>query len=172
MSKDTALLIIDVQNAMFEDSDPVYRGQELLANLQTLLSKARAKDVPVIFVQHNDDKGLRRGTLDWEVHSAIEPKKEDIRIYKETPDSFYKTNLEEVLKQRNIKKLCISGIQSEVCVDTTTRRAFSLGYGITLMTDAHSTWDRGDLTAENIINHHNDVLKWFAELKSTSEAAF
>lgn len=172
MKKETALLVIDVQNGMFYEDYPVYQGTKLLENLKSLISKAREAGVPVIYVQHNEDEGLVFGSSAWEVHPAIAPLSGDTIIYKETPDSFHKTNLEEALKEKGIKNLVISGIQSEVCVDTTTRRAFSLGYDLTLVTDAHSTFDSSNLTAQQIIDHHNNTLRWFANPKTTAEIDF
>ncbi|HEX3047657.1 MAG TPA: isochorismatase family protein, partial [Bacillota bacterium] len=62
---------------------------------------------------------------------------------------------------------------TEFCVDTTCRRAFSLGYETTLVQDAHSTFHSKVLTAPQIIAHHNNVLGgWFVTLKSTGEIDF
>lgn len=55
-----------------------------------------------------------------------------------------------------------------MCVDTTCSRAVILGYDAILAKDAHSTWNSGHLTTDQIIEHHNNVLKWFAE---TAESA-
>ena len=74
---------------------------------------------------------------------------------------------------RGIHKLIIAGIQTEFCVDTTTRRAYSLGYQVTLVQDAHSTWDTENITAAQIIAHHNLTLGgWFAKLCPAAEVAF
>jgi len=54
--------------------------------------------------------------------------------------------------------LIICGLQTDFCVDTTVRRAFTLGYHVTLVADAHSTLDNGVLTAAQIIAHHNATL--------------
>jgi len=71
---------------------------------------------------------------------------------------------------RGIKKLVITGLQTEYCVDTTCRRAYSLGYDVVLVKDAHSTWDSGDLSAQQIIDHHNNVLGgWFVTLKNEED---
>jgi nicotinamidase-related amidase len=54
-------------------------------------------------------------------------------------------------------------LQTECCIDATCRRAFSLGYDVTLVKDAHGTWDKDDISAARIIAHHNEVLdSWFA----------
>jgi len=167
----TALLVVDAQNEMFAESNPVYKAKELLENLQTLIEKARAADVQVIFIQHNDG-GLVKGTHDWEIHSAITPQKEELVVQKWSPDAFHETGLHEILKTKNIQNLIMSGNQTEYCIDTTCRRAFSLGYHVTLAKDAHGTWDSDVLSAEQIIRHHNSVLAGFADLVETREIEF
>jgi nicotinamidase-related amidase len=54
-------------------------------------------------------------------------------IKKETPDAFHKTNLHQKLKSKGIEKLVIAGLQTEYCIDTTCRRAYSLGYEVVLV---------------------------------------
>lgn len=94
-------------------------------------------------------------------------------IQKHTPDAFHETNLHYELKSRKIKRLVIVGLQTEYCIDTTCRRAFTLGYEVTLVKDAHSTWDSSLITAQQIIDHHNHVLGgWFVTLKSEREIEF
>ncbi|MCG7343758.1 cysteine hydrolase [Sporosarcina sp. ACRSL] len=172
--KKTGLVIIDVQNAMFMEEDPVYQGEVLLRNIKDLLAKARMSGAPVFFVQHNEAVGqpLENGTYGWEVHPEIAPAEDDTIIQKTTPDSFYKTDFEEQLQNQKIERLVLAGIQTEVCVDTTCRRAFSMGYDVTLVADAHSTWNSGSLSAQQIIDHHNRVLKWFARIKETNAIQF
>lgn len=169
--KKTALLVIDVQNEMFDESNPVYKSERLLENLQALITKARSAEIPVVFVQHNDG-GLVNGTHDWEIHPSVSPQEGDLVIQKWTPDSFHETNLQDELKTKGIENLVITGNQTEMCVDTTCRRAYSLGYDVTLVKDAHGTWDSDSLSAKQIIGHHNEVLSNFADLKETKEIAF
>ncbi|MBM6617824.1 cysteine hydrolase family protein [Bacillus suaedaesalsae] len=170
----SALLIIDVQNGMFTEGKEVYRGKTLLDKISNLITKARATDTQIIYVQHNAPAGrpLETGTVGWEIHSHIFPQVEDVIIQKSTPDSFHHTSLEEELKLRNIGHLYITGIQTEVCVDTTCRRAFSMGYKVILISDSHSTWDSEEITAQQIMNHHNNVLRWFAEVLPSDEVDF
>lgn len=85
-------------------------------------------------------------------------------VEKTTPDSFHKTNLNQVLQEKEIEHVIISGMQTEYCVDTTTRRAFSEGYKVTLVSDAHSTFHTDVLRAEDIIKHHNVVFGAFADV--------
>jgi nicotinamidase-related amidase len=169
-----ALLIIDVQVGMFIEDFPVHNGTQLLENIKQLISKARATNTPIFFIQHNEPAGqqLEFGSKDWEIHPELSPSEIDIIIHKTTPDSFYKTPLEEQLQKHSINHLVLTGIQTDLCVDTTTRRAFSMNYELTLVSDAHSTFNSGDLIAQQIINHHNQVLSFFANTKKTSEIEF
>jgi len=175
MSNGTALIVIDVQNGMFTEDDPVYQGEGLLATIGDLIAKARAAQVPVIYVQHNGRPGdpLEPGSAGWPIHPAIAPAAGEPVVGKTTPDSFHKTSLQEELATRGITRLVVAGIQTECCVDTTCRRASSLGYETTLVRDAHSTWDSRTLSATQIIAHHNDALDgWFVTPKPASEIGF
>jgi nicotinamidase-related amidase len=175
MSTHTALLVIDVQVGNFEESAPVHGGTELLSRISDLIERARAARVPVVYVQHGGPEGAidEPGTPGWKIHPAIAPIEGDVVIQKRHPDAFQDTNLQRELESKGIGRLVITGIQTEYCVDTTCRRAYSLGYDVTLVKDAHSTWDTEHLIAPQIIAHHNQVLGgWFATLKEASEIEF
>lgn len=169
-----ALLIIDVQNGMFPKENAVHNGERLLLRISSLLTQARLTKTPVIYIQHNAPIGrpLEYKTSGWEIHPDIAPEKEDIIIQKTTPDAFFQTSLEDTLNQLDIEHVIITGIQTEACVDTTCRRAFSNHFKVTLVSDAHSTWDTNLLTAEQIIGHHNEVLRWFADVYPSSDISF
>ena len=175
MKPDTALIIIDVQVGMFMEEFPVYRGKELLEKIQGLIGRARAAGVPVIYVQH-DGQGedpLRPDLPGWPIHPAIAPLDGELVVRKLHPDAFQDTPLQSELERRGIRSLVAAGIQTEFCVDTTCRRAYSLGYKVTLAQDAHSTWDNKYLKAQQIIDHHNLTLGgWFVKLKPADEIQF
>jgi nicotinamidase-related amidase len=177
MTIGVALLIIDVQKAFFDkkSDDYAYKGEELLLNINKVASKARKIGVPVIYIQHDGDKEdtLEPGTPGWPIHPAIAPHEGELVIHKPTPDSFYKTNLENELKSRGIKKLIIMGIQSDWCVDTTVRRAYSLEYDVTVVEDGHTTVDTKVLKAPQIIAHHNSIFGGrFAKLVKAEQIDF
>ncbi len=175
MPSDTALLIIDVQLGMFAENDPVYNCDALLMTLGDLIARARAASVPVIYIQHSggENHPLKPGSPGWPIHSAIAPTEGELVIHKRHPDSFQETNLQHELGERGIKRLIVAGIQTEYCVDTTCRRAYSLSYDVTLVQDAHSTWDTEHLKAMQIIAHHNQTLGgWFVALKAAREIEF
>ena len=173
MSNKTVLLVIDVQPVIL---NRVHQPQQLLTRLQSLLAKARQTQTTVIYLQHDDDDWV--GLPEAEIHEAIQPRDGERVIVKRASDSFYQTPLEAELKEQNITHLCITGLRTERCVDTTARVAVSKGFNVTLVTDAHSTVDGDMLTAQQIIDHTNENLDEFGndeheiELKTTDEVEF
>jgi nicotinamidase-related amidase len=177
LAKDVALIIIDMQIGVFDGSviPVVSEPEQLLSNVTLLLEKARNASIPVIFIQHNGEMGhpLQQGTAGWPIHPDMNITNSDLVVQKNTPDSFYDTNLQDILDSNKISSVVIAGIQTEYCIDTTCKRAFSIGYDVTLVKDAHSTWDTGHLTASQIIHHHNSLLnEWFVTLKTVTELEF
>lgn len=157
-----ALVIIDVQAGIIEGFH-AYRRSEVLDQINKLLSKARTSNTPVIYVQHDGEAGhpLEVGTEGWQIHPDIKPHEEDLIIRKRASDSFFETTLQHELERRGIEHLIVTGCMTEYCVDTTSRRAVSLGYDVTLVSDAHTTIDNKLLTAAQIIAHHNALLDGF-----------
>ncbi|MBP3040581.1 cysteine hydrolase [Bacillaceae bacterium Marseille-Q3522] len=171
MTAHTAILIIDAQVAMFSyENHPLYNGDTVLQNIKLLLDNAREKNIPVIFIQHTECEEFEKGTPTWEICPEIAPLSKERVIEKTTCDSFHKTDLQEELQKLGITDLIIMGMQTEYCVDTTCRRAFSLGYHNIIVSDAHSTFDTEQLSGRQIVEHHNQILNGsFAQLKSADE---
>ena len=163
----TALLIVDMQVGILENQDfPIFQKEQLISNINALISKAKAAHKLVIFIRHTEESGpLEINTPGWHISSKIKVDEQDIIINKYTPDCFHQTTLSGLLEDQNIQTLVIAGLQTEYCIDTTCRRAFTLGYSTILVSDAHSTCDNGILSAQKIIEHHNQVLyDWFVSL--------
>lgn len=168
----TALLVIDVQEIMFYGEHPVYRGEEVFMKIKALIDQAKQANIPVIYIQHtgSDDSLMGRGKPLWQIKSSIQPEPGEPVFLKYTPDAFHETGLRDKLNSLEINQLIITGMQTEICVDTTCRSAFALGYQITLVSDAHTTFDTEILPAEKIIIHHNQIIQsWFGEVKSSGE---
>jgi nicotinamidase-related amidase len=174
MKAETALLIIDVQAGMFSETDPVYAGDLLLDRVTRLIAEARSCDVPVIYVQHNEGPGapLESDSPGWKIHPMVGPVEGDVIIQKYSPDAFHETNLQQELTARGVNKLVLAGIQTDCCVDATCRGAHRLGYEVILAKDAHSTWDQGDQTAEQIIDQYNEALRSYADLEDSARIKF
>jgi nicotinamidase-related amidase len=174
MANDAALMVIDVQNGLFDEG--AFEPERLLKQVKSLIDHARSNGVPVIYVQHNEDPkwggSLVAGQRGHEIHASIAPQPGDTIIQKWNPSAFMDTNLQAVLEEKGIKRLVLSGMQSEVCVDTTCRDAYSRGYNVILASNAHSTMDNEVLKADQIIKHHNATLRMFAKVTPTEEIEF
>ena len=172
MRKNTALVIIDVQAGLFDPRWTVAGADVLLANLNTLITGARVTNTQVIFVQHSEDEGLVMGSPEWQLHAQMTPLANDLIIQKLQCDSFHETDLKAKLDALNVGRLVIAGLQTDHCINATTRRAHELGYDVTLVSDAHSTCDDGELTAKQIIADHNDSLGKIVKLEKTASVSF
>lgn len=157
-----ALLIIDVQVGLMALMSAAVRDS-VLPKIKTLLRRARASGIPVIYIQHDGAHGhpLETHTEGWKIYPSLKPADGEDIVRKRESDSFFETPLQQKLKKRRIAHLIVAGAMTEYCVDTTCRRATSLGYDVTLASDAHLTRDNGVLTAAKIIAHHNFVLRDF-----------
>jgi nicotinamidase-related amidase len=155
----TALLIIDVQQALCSGPDAAFESGLVIERINLVSRQARAAGAPVIVIQHEADAGpLAHGAAGWKIAEALEVQAGDVLVRKRTADSFHETDLQAVLRTRGVTKLVICGLQSDFCVDTTTRRALALGYPVTLVSDGHTTVDNAVLSAAQIAAHHNATL--------------
>lgn len=155
----TALLIIDVQRALCAGEYEVFESRRVVDRVNHLLRLARGSGAPVVFVQHEEAGGpMAHGSEGWQLDPALNALPSDVYVRKKTCDSFHDTELHALLQARGIEHLVVCGLQSELCVDSTVRRALALGYPVTLVEDAHATLDSGALTAAQISAHHNVTL--------------
>jgi nicotinamidase-related amidase len=153
----TALLIIDVQNGVVGEA---HARDAVVANVATLVEKARQKDVPVVWVQDGGGN-LVRGSEPWQIVPELQPADAEPHVDKHYPDSFEETTLESVLSDLGVGRLVVAGAQTDECVRSTLHGAIVRGYDATLVSDAHTT---EDLTAwgapppDKVIAHTN--LYW------------
>lgn len=153
----TALLVVDVQNCVVGGTP---RRDEVVANVGTLVDKARQQQVPVVWVQHNSEE-IVRGTDEWRIVPELAPGSDEPLIEKQYGDSFEDTPLESVLADLGVGRLVVAGAQSDACIRSTLHGAFVRGYDTTLVTDAHTTEDLTEWGApppEQVIAHTN--LSW------------
>ncbi|MFC4066380.1 isochorismatase family protein [Actinoplanes subglobosus] len=153
----TALLVIDVQVGVVAGAP---HRDDVIANINTLVAKARSEDVPVIWVQHSGE-GLARDTDPWRYVPELTRRDEEPLVHKEFGDSFEATDLEALLAERGVGRLIVTGAQSDACIRSTLHGGFVRGYDVTLVTDAHTTEDLsayGAPAPEQVIAHTN--LYW------------
>ena len=153
----TALIVIDVQNGVMRSA---LQRDAVVANIASLVEKARGADVPVVWVQH-DSEELPKGSETWSIVPELDHHADEPHIEKQYGDSFEATNLEEVLATLGVGRLIVSGAQTDACVRSTLHGAFARGYDTVLVSDAHSTEDLSEWGApspDKVIAHTN--LYW------------
>ena len=153
----TALLVIDVQNGAVEGA---HERDAVVANVGTLVEKARQEQVPVVWVQHFSD-GLAKGSDNWRIVPELTPEDTEPLVEKTYPDSFEETTLESVLSGLGVGRLVVAGAQTDECIRSTLHGAIVRGYDATLVSDAHTTEDQTEWGApppDKVIAHTN--LYW------------
>jgi len=153
----TALLVVDVQNAAVERA---HERDAVVGNVSSLVERARREGVSVIWVQHSDEE-LARGSDGWQIVSELTPAGTEPLVEKHYGDSFEGTTLESVLSGLGVGRLVVVGAQTDWCVRSTLHGAIARGYDATLVGDAHTTEDQtawGAPPPEAVIAHTN--LYW------------
>jgi nicotinamidase-related amidase len=152
----SALLVIDMQVGPLYGT---YKKDETMVTVQEIIATAEAKKIPIFYIQHEELAGgfLERGTPFWRFVDGISPRSSDRIINKMSTDAFHETSLQNELASLEVSRLIVVGARTEYCVDTTCRRAVTLGYNVTLVSDGHTTAD-GAIPAEMVIKHHNHHL--------------
>lgn len=155
----TALLVIDVQQVLCSGKYKAFESERVIDRINSVARKARSAGAPVVMIQHESQDGpVDFGTTGWKLAEGLEVQETDILLRKKATDSFHQTELQALLQGRGVKDLIICGLQSEFCVDTTTRRALALGYPVILVADGHLTLNNSVLSAAQISAHHNETL--------------
>ena len=150
----TALLVIDVQNGVVGNA---HQRDEVVGNIRDVVEKARAADVPVIWVQHSSDN-LPMGSDEWQYVDELQQTKSEPVVHKRYGDSFEDTELESELAARRVGRLVVTGAQTDECVRSTLHGAITRGYDTILVGDAHTTEDLsewGAPTPDKVISHTN-----------------
>jgi nicotinamidase-related amidase len=133
----TALVVIDMQQAVVANGHEVER---VVANIDTLITRARSGDTSVIWVQHADDE-MPSGSAGWEFVPELAPASGESIIAKRFGDSFEETELESTLSDLGVGRLIVTGAQTDACVRSTLHGAVARGYDTVLVGDAHTTED-------------------------------
>jgi len=156
-----ALLIIDIQNDYFPGGRKVLVGAEAASqNARLVLENCRKEGIPVIYVQHiNDREGAQfflPHTEGINIHNNVKPLPDEKVIIKHFPNSFRETELLQYLESLEIRELIICGMMTHMCIDTTVRAARDLGLVNLLIGDACATLDLNindkKIDAENVHN--------------------
>ncbi len=163
MERAAALLVVDLQIGLIDGFEDDW--QDVLPVIGGLLSRAREAGSPVALIQHCGAAAahpLHPDRPGWALHPMASARPGDLLVSKRSSDAFNGTGLHRLLQRAGVTRLVIVGAQTEYCVDTTARRAVSLGYDVELVADGHTTSENGLLGREQIIEHHNRTLAMLA----------
>src|SRR6267142_4839723 len=153
----TALLVVDVQNGVVGEA---HERDAVVANVGSLVEKARRERVPVVWVQHSDEQ-LARESDNWRIVPELTPGDAEPLVEKNYGDSFEDTTLETVLSGLGVGRLLVVGAETDACIRSTLHGALVRGYDATLVSDAHTTGDKSAWGAPppgQVIAHTN--LYW------------
>ncbi|NUE93219.1 cysteine hydrolase family protein [Acinetobacter seifertii] len=169
----SALLVIDMQNGLFNAESKPCNHQLILSNILKLIEHHRLNNRPIIFVRHVGDKNtpLDPDSPNTQLIADLSFNSDkDFVIEKTYPSSFKNTDLKELLERLDIEQIIVTGMKTEYCIDTTIRAASEAGYKVMVASDAHTTFDSIHLSAQYIIDHHNQIFRnAFAKVNTTEE---
>lgn len=164
-----ALLVVDMQNGFLDDAGsmatiglPVAELQRAIAGTNTMIMAAREAGVPVIYTRYvympdysdggivpnllvpaiKENNALAKGSWDAEILAELAPRPGDLIIDKSRPSAFYGTQLEPVLTSLDIRNLVITGVTTNVCVETTARDAGQRDYHVHVLSDATAEFEQ------------------------------
>jgi nicotinamidase-related amidase len=155
----TALLVIDVQNGVVTGS---HDRDGVVARIGALVERARSAGTPVVWVQHSSEQ-LQQGSAEWQYVPELKLLESEALIHKRFGDSFEDTDLETVLADAGIGHVVVTGAQTDACIRSTMHGAFTRGYDVTLVQDAHTTEDLTEWGApppDQVISHTNLYWQW------------
>ncbi len=143
-------------------NESLYAFETVTENICRLITEARANDIEVVYIRHDDGpgSGFTKGDADWEIYSKFAPQKQE-RIFDKTVNSAFhmETGLSEYLQEKGEKELMICGVQTDYCIDATVKGAFERGYHIFVPGMANSTKDN-DYFPRNIAYRYYNEFMW------------
>lgn len=172
-----ALLVIDVQKFFSSPESHAYIPSLslILSNIKKLLLGFRKKNLPVVFTYYAWKEGEDKGSMGrWWKDAVMEgeeraqlvvaPREGEKILRKPHYSAFYRTDLEEYLKDKRIKEILICGVMTHLCCETTARDAFMRGFDVYLVMDATAT-----LTEELHLSSLLTLSHGFAVVVETEE---
>jgi nicotinamidase-related amidase len=148
--RDAALIVIDCQNTYRRGVMQLEGVEDALGEVERLLERARTAGIPIFHIMHDAGPGSP-----YDIRAEIgricdraTPRAGEQVIVKRHPNSFWETSLDAQLRESGVKNLVLAGFMTHVCVNSTARGAFNLGYNATVIGDATATRDLPGIDGE------------------------
>ena len=164
----SALIVVDMQNAMFHGAAKPHDGDFVVRRICALIDRARREGAQIVFVQHAG-QDMAHGSDGWRLITALRPQFPDWVVDKTGASIFEGTNLAAQLKAVGIRRLIVAGAATDDGIATSCREAVERGFDVVLAADAHTMSDRD---AEARIARHNATLSGPARVLEAGEVAF
>ena len=173
---DSALIIIDAQNTYTEGVMKLDGIEVALLECRKLLDRFRAAGRPIFHVRHDAGPGTPYDVSDriGQIIDSVAPIENEPVITKNYPNSFVQTELDSLLKQTKTTKLILAGFMSHMCVNSTARGAFNLGYSPTVVASATATRALPSKITGNVVpaqDVHEAALAALSDLPSVVVAS-
>jgi nicotinamidase-related amidase len=152
-----ALLIIDMQKGSFTHATPRFDADGVVKRINLLSSKFREMGDMVIFVQHDGsrDGNFIPGADEWEILPTLEKQPTDFVLPKIANDSFYRTSLMQILQEKSIREIVVTGCATDFCVDSTVKSALIQDFDTVVISDCHTTGNRPGIESHIVVNYFN-----------------
>jgi len=154
----TALLVIDAQELI--TNEKLYAYDKYIENVRTLISKSRQNGVEVIYVRHDDGEGqpLSKGNEGFDVCRQFAPEAGERIFDKSVNSPFRESGLLEYLREKAVKRLIVTGLQTDYCIDATVKCGFEHGFEMIVPEYCNSTFDNEFMTAEQTYRYYNKFM--------------
>lgn len=156
------ILVIDLQTGMFDGvyEPPIHDAAGIAERARTVTNWARRNGRPVAFVRHDGPAGdpLAPGESGWPVWPEFGQTADEPTFSKNVGDAFSNPDLAEWVAAQGADEVVLLGAQSDRCVAATVTGAFAAGLAVTVVSDAHSTWDLDRESAAQIIDRCNGAF--------------
>lgn len=152
------LLVIDTQKLIINNK--LYKFNNFVDNVKTLINCARENNVEVVYVRHDDgpNSELTKGEEGFEIYDEFKPMNNEKIFDKEVNSAFRGTKLLEYLNSKNEKDVIITGLQSDYCIDATIKCGFEHGFNIIVPAYANTTLDNEFMSAEQSYKYYNEFM--------------
>ncbi|MCQ2998215.1 isochorismatase family protein [Pseudomonas syringae] len=170
-----ALLILDIQVGLVHGPEKLWRCEELLETLNTLMDKARSAGAPIFLARHIGPAGspIQSGSPLTMVAQELKLQGGEVVFEKRRPNAFEMTDLADNLRSCGATGVVVTGMKTQYCVDSTCRAARDLGFDAVLIAEGHTCSDTPVMKAEDIVAHHNATLDGpFCQLVRAEEWSF
>ena len=157
------LLVVDVQVGVMRDA---WDAPRVIRNVSRAVERARAENVPVVWVQHSSED-LPPGSEPWQWVPELVPAQGEPLVHKHFNSSFEQTTLDEELARLGATHLVLAGAATNWCIRATAYGALDRGYDVTLVEDAHTTETmelEGGVTIEaaTVVQELNVAMAWLS----------